>query len=84
MKPKIIKLNHDERIVAVVPERCSGAGWSNTPTWVFIATRDGKLREEGIQPEDRTPELNALFGPGEAMCAALSAAIPVKRKSRGR
>ena len=82
MKARTIKLNHGERVVAVVPERCSGPGWSNAPTWVYIVTNDGKLREECIQPEERTPELHTLFAAGEAMCNALAAAVPVKKAKR--
>ena len=76
MKPKVIKLNYGERIIAVVPERCAGPGWSNAPTWVYIATNDGRLREECIQPEERTPELHTLFLVGKAICNALVAAVP--------
>ena len=76
MKPKTIKLSHGERIVAVVPDRCSGPGWSNAPVWVFIATNDGRLREECIQPEERTSEMHTLFCAGEAMCKALLSAVP--------
>lgn len=80
MEIKVINLNYGERVIAVVPERCNGPGWSNSPVWVFIATNDGGLREECIQPEERTPELNALFHAGEAMCAALKDTIRIKRK----
>jgi hypothetical protein len=81
MKPKTktIKLHEGERVVAVVPERCAGPGWSNTPTWVYIATNDGKMREECIQPNERTHELHALFHAGEAMTMALKGAVPLRR-----
>lgn len=83
MKPKTIKLNYGERVIAVVPERCAGSGWVNAPAWVYIATNDGRLREECIQPEERTPMLHTLFAAGDKMCAALSAAVPVtKGKTR--
>lgn len=75
-KPKTIKLNYGERVVAVVPELCHGPGWSNSPTWVFIATNDGRLRRECIQPDERTLELHTLFAAGEAMCNALILAVP--------
>ena len=79
MKPKAIKLHHGERVVAVVPERCNGPGWSNAPVWVYISTNDGRLREECIQPNERTPEMHALFHAGEAMCMALMGAVPQRR-----
>jgi hypothetical protein len=77
-KPKKIKLERGERIIAVVPELAAGPGWSNAPTWVYIKRNDGTLREECIQPEERTPELHALFSPGCAMCGALLFAVPVR------
>ncbi len=78
-KPKTVTLNHGERVVAVVPERCNGPGWSNAPTWVFIETPDGRMRQECIQPDERTPDLHTLFSAGEAMCNALAAAVPTRK-----
>lgn len=82
MKARTIKLAYGERVVAVVPERCNGPGWNNAPTWVYIATNDGRLREECIQPNERTAELHTLFAAGEVMCNALAAAIPVQKAKR--
>ena len=79
---RTIKLAHGERVVAVVPERCSGPGWTNLPTWVYIGTNDGRLRQECIQPEERSPALHTLFHSGEAMCNALIDAVPVKRERK--
>lgn len=84
MKARTIKLEHGERIIAVVPERCAGPGWSNAPIWVYIATNDKRLREECIQPSERSDELNALFSAGAAMCSALAGAVPVKKLKRKR
>lgn len=81
MKPKVIKLDKSkgERILAVVPERVGGPGWSNAPTWVYITDGEGALRSECIQPEERTPELHALFEVGASVNVALFRAIPTKR-----
>jgi hypothetical protein len=78
LKPKVINLDASkgERIIAVVPERASGPGWANTPTWVYVTDIYGLLRCECIQPEERTPELNALFDVGAAVSVALFRAIP--------
>lgn len=78
-KPKVIHLFEDERIIAVIPERCSGPGWGNSPVWVYIAAQAGGLREECIQPSERTSEMNTLFYPGEAMVAALMNAVPQRK-----
>ena len=77
MKPKLIKLNYNERVVGVSPERCAGPGWNNAVVWVYIATKDGKLRVEGIQPDERTPAMNTLFTIGEAVERALIDAVPI-------
>ena len=79
MKPKTIRLHPGERVIAVVPERCSGPGWANSPTWVYVATNDGQLRQECIQPEERTPQLHALYHAGATMCASLLASVPQRR-----
>ena len=76
IKPKTIKLIHGERIVAVVPEYRYGPGWSDAPVWVYIATNHGRLRQERIQPNERTPQMHVLFRAGEAMCMALMEAVP--------
>jgi hypothetical protein len=75
-EPLELNLARGERIIAVVPERCQGPGWANAVIWVYIATSAGGLRTECIQPGQRTPEMQALFDPGAAMCAALIASIP--------
>ena len=82
MKPKTIKLNYGERVIGVCPERCAGPGWSNAVVWVHIATNDGKLRTEDIQPEERTPAMHTLFAAGEAMAQALVDAVPVVKAKR--
>lgn len=79
MKQKTITLARNERIIAVVPEACSGPGWANQPTWVYIVASDGKLRSECIQPGERGQELASLWGPGEAMTRALMQSISVRQ-----
>lgn len=81
MKP--LKLDYGERVIAVVPEFCSGPGWANRVIWVHIVANDGRVRSEAIQPTDQTPEQIALFAPGAAMHDALIRSVPtrdVKRK----
>ena len=83
MKPKIIKLFQHEKVIAVVPEYCSGPGWANAIAWVHIIDYStGKHRCEDIQPDERTIELNALFAPGAAMNATLMAVIKTKAVKR--
>lgn len=79
MKPKAIKLSYGERIIGVRPEIAGGPGWSNTPVWVFVATPDGRLREECLQPTEQTAAMRTLYAPGVAMAQALLNAVPVVR-----
>lgn len=80
MKPRTIKLFNGEHIVAVVPENCSGPGWSNSPVWVFIESNDGKLRRECLQPKEQSPELINLFDIGAIVCRKLAEAVKVDRE----
>ena len=82
MSEKIIGLAHGERIIAVVPERCSGAGWSNSPTWVHVLASDGTCRTECIQPDERSPSLMHLFNVGEVVCSALIMSVTTNRTKR--
>lgn len=80
MKPKTITLYKNESVIAIVPERAAGPGWSNAPVWVWIENATtGKCRQECIQPEERTEAMHALYDIGEAVHCALVRAVPVKR-----
>ncbi len=85
MRERIIELHDGERVVAVVPCRAAGPGWSNAPTWVHIVNyKTGTHREECIQPEERSEALNHIYHIGESVHAALYASVrtrPAKRKT---
>jgi hypothetical protein len=58
----MIELKETEHIVCCYGEYCAGPGWSNAPLWYIIRDAvDGSLRQECIQPEERSPEMNLLF-----------------------
>lgn len=83
MAERIIKLADRERIVAVVPQRAAGPGWSNAPTWVHIVNYGtGQHREECIQPEERSAALHYLYSAGEAMHSALIDSVRTKKTRR--
>lgn len=83
MAERIIKLSEHERIVAMVPQRAGGPGWANAPTWVHIVDySSGRYREECIQPDERSVALHHLYAAGEAMQAALLAAVGTKKTKR--
>lgn len=86
MKPKIIKIFPHEKVIAVVPEYCSGPGWSNAVTWVHIIDYStGKYRCEDIQTEERTLDLSVLFSHGAAIASALMSSVKTKlvKKTEG-
>ena len=81
-KPKVqIKLEKHEYIIAVVPEYCSGPGWSNSVLWVHIADGNSRTyRTEAIQPDERNRDQWVLFKAGEAMHQALVGSVVVKQE----
>lgn len=78
-------LESDEYVLAIVPEYASGPGWSNRPLWVYIARRATgttlSVREECLQPEEWTREINALF---PILAAAHGAMMRAVREDRVR
>ncbi len=55
-----------DKIVAVRPQTCSGAGWNNRVMWVYIRGEDGMVREACLQPEEQPLDATLLFVTGEA------------------
>lgn len=67
---KIIKLPKKSKIVAVVPENTSGAGWANQIFRVYYLKLDsGNIGVCYLQPKEwcQSPELSALFKTGAAI-----------------
>ena len=61
-----IDLKGSERIVAVIPETITGAGYRNFIIRVHIVDYTKQTwREECIQPDEQTPMMIALFKPLE-------------------
>lgn len=80
---KTINLNKNERVIAVVPETCSGPGWVNQVVWVYILDDGDKtIRIDAIQPDECTRELSLLAAIGELVHKGLIAAVPVKRTNK--
>lgn len=77
---KTITLSRGERVIAAVPEYCSGPGWSNSILWVYIETADKGLRTEAIQPGERSAEQHMLFNVAEAAHRAMLGSIKTQRK----
>jgi hypothetical protein len=80
----MIKLQQHEYIVACVPRYCAGPGWANSLLDVYIVDgATGKMREESLQPEQRTPAMHTLFATCEAAHNAMLAEVQkVTKKAR--
>lgn len=58
----ILNLSKHEHIITAYAERHQGPGWTNELIWVVVRnTLDGTMREECIQPDERTPAMHWLF-----------------------
>lgn len=81
----MIKLGEHERIVAVVPQRASGPGWANSPTWVHIVDHaTGKWRQECLQPEEHSAELLTIYSIGALLCQQLITTVECKHVKRAK
>lgn len=60
--PRWFNSKHDTIIVAWA-EYAAGPGWANAPVWVLVRDRrDGRLRQECLQPEEQTAVMLTLYG----------------------
>jgi len=73
---KTIKLARGERIVAVVPEHCSGPGWRNSVVWVYVMCPDTTVFQICLQHSELPSNMLALFDVGAVVCAELKRAVP--------
>ncbi len=79
---KVIELGRDESIIAVVPEVCSGPGWSNHVVWVYIQQADKHLRTEAIQSAEMSLDLRTLFAVGATLHKELVGAVKTKESGK--
>jgi hypothetical protein len=79
-----IVLKETENIIAVVPESCSGPGWTNNVVWVYIADVSHTVRYVCLQWEDYYDSpIATLFQVGDVLNKQLKSLIPVKRVRNG-
>jgi hypothetical protein len=77
---KKLQLKRGEIVVAVVPKviHGPGPGGRNEPTFVYILTPTGRIREDCIQPDDAPLSFYKLSHPAAAIHDALLKALPVE------
>ena len=62
-----MKLEPGDTILTAYAEPASGSGWSNSPVWVIVQGREGKLRQECLQPVDQPEAMRALYAVATAV-----------------
>jgi hypothetical protein len=62
-----MRLGERETIVAVVPESCSGPGWSNWIVNVYIRDANGRIREECLQKMELSDAMILVLSTAEEM-----------------
>lgn len=76
-------LKRNERVVAVVPETITGAGYNNSPLWIYIVNHlDGTYRIECLQPEQQTDRMRVLFPTLEKAHETMKALVMVNNVVR--
>ena len=74
-KPLFPSMDRTDVIVVAWAETCKGPGWANTPIWLIVRDKDGRLRQEAIQPENQTAEMLTLFDVSGAAASAMTDAV---------
>ena len=78
-KKAVVTLQKHEKVLAVVPEKAEGPGWSNILVWVYVGNHQtNTFRSIALQAEDFGDELWTLFKPGVAIHEALTAALKIE------
>lgn len=75
IKPRLSKL---ERIVCAYAQPARSEGlWINAPLWIVVRGEDGVLREECVQPDEQSKELQMLYSTAAAVHCALLDALAI-------
>lgn len=75
---KRINLSRSERIVAVVPETCTGPGWANQVVHIHIVdvgTNIYRYESQQLHENECSAGMMHLFKIGALVCAELDAAV---------
>lgn len=73
------RLSKAERIVCAYAQPARGQGlWINAPLWLIVRGDDGVLREEVLQPEEQSKELQMLYATAAAVHCALLDALQIQ------
>lgn len=74
LQPQLTKF---ERIVCAYAQPAAGLPgnngprWINTPLWLIVRGEDGVLREQAMQPDQQSKEIEALY----EICASVHVAL---------
>lgn len=73
------RLSKAERIVCAYAKPWRGQDlWLNAPLWLIVRGDDGVLREECMQPEEQSKDIQMLYATAAAVHAALLDALHIQ------
>jgi len=75
-------LDDGDTILTAYAESARGPGWSNTPIWVIVRARTGRLRQDCIQPAEQTRDMELLCSISECVNTKMVAAVRSIRQRR--
>ena len=75
-----MNLTENEYIITAFADSASGSGWSNNPIWVIVRDRmTGIIREECIQPDEQTDEMQILYKISQVAHRAMTNAVNFRK-----
>lgn len=77
-----MKLKRGEYIITAFAQSAAGPGWANTPLWVIVKGVGGSIREECIQPDERSADMSTLYTVSETVHNAMTSAVRRAWKER--
>lgn len=79
-----MNLTDDDYIITAFADSASGAGWANHPIWVIIRNKiTGIIREECIQPDEQTAEMQILYRISQVAHRDMTNAVEFRTKKTG-
>lgn len=70
-----MNLKDGDFIVTAYAESCAGPGWANTPVWIIVQDKEGKLRKECLQPDEQNETMRTLYYISEEAHCAMRRAV---------
>lgn len=76
-----MNLTEHEHIITAFADSASGPGWANHPIWVIVRDKNtGVIRQECIQPDEQTDEMEILYKVSQVAHRAMTNAVESQSK----